>query len=54
METKTQVVRVFGKADCYGIGEEVSAGVVLFKRGDYDLTKEELEAKLKHTPKGKK
>lgn len=46
METKTQVVRVFGKADSYGLGEEVSQGVVLFKAGNYDLTKEELNKKL--------
>lgn len=54
METKQYVVRVFGKADSYGLGEVVSEGVCLFKAGNYDLTRDELERKIKQSPKGQK
>lgn len=52
LETKQYVVRVFGKADSYGLGEIVSPGVALFKAGMYDLTRDQLEQKLKQSPKG--
>lgn len=54
METKQYVVRVFGKADSYGLGEVVSSGVTLFKAGMYDLTRDQLEQKIKQAPKGGK
>lgn len=54
LETKQHVVRVFGKADSYGLGEVVSPGVALFKAGMYDLTRDQLEQKLKQAPKGGK
>lgn len=47
-DTKQYVVRVQGnRAYTYGLGEVVSAGVAIFKTGFYDLSLEELNAKLK-------
>lgn len=53
-ESKQYVIRVFGKADSYGLGEIISPGVALFKAGNYDLTRDELEHKIKQAPKGQK
>jgi hypothetical protein len=48
METKEYVVRVQGnRAWTFGLGEVVSNGVTLFQSGFYDLTKSELDVKLK-------
>lgn len=46
MEKTQAIIRTFGKADSYGIGEEVVPGVALFKKGNYDLTREELDKRL--------
>lgn len=45
----TYQIRVEGKADSYGLGEEVIPGVLLFKTGHYGLTREELELAIKRT-----
>lgn len=47
VETKEYVVRVEGHFDSYGIGEVVVPGVAFFKAGDYNLSKEQLNKKLK-------
>ena len=47
METKDYVVRVEGIAYQFGLGEVVIPGVALFKAGDYNLSKQELNAKLR-------
>ena len=47
MDQKEYVVRTEGIAYQYGIGEVVSAGVAFFKAGDYNLSKEQLNARLK-------
>ena len=47
MDQKEYVVRTEGIAYQYGIGEVVSPGVAFFKDGFYNLTKEQLNAKLK-------
>ena len=47
MDQKEYVVRVEGTAHRYGIGEVVSPGVAFFKAGDYNLSKDQLNAKLK-------
>ena len=48
MEQKEYVVRVHSdRAYTYGLGEVVSNGVALFHDGFYNLTKDQLEAKLK-------
>jgi hypothetical protein len=53
MTTQTQkIVRVEGMANSYGIGEEVAPNCVLFKAGDYHLTWDQLQSKLKALPKG--
>jgi len=44
---KTYILRIEGTAYRYGIGEVVSPGVALFNHGFYNLTKTELNAKLK-------
>lgn len=46
MTETTYVVRTYGKADCYGLGEAVAEGCVLFRAGNYDLTREELDHKV--------
>ena len=51
MDQKEYVIRTEGIAYQYGVGEVVSPGVALFKAGDYNLTKEELNAKLKQLGK---
>ena len=47
VDQKEYVVRVEGTAYRYGIGEVVSPGVAFFKAGDYNLSKDQLNAKLK-------
>jgi len=49
MAEQTQyTIRVQGnRAWTFGLGEIVSPGVAFFKVGHYDLSKEELNAKLK-------
>lgn len=47
METKEYIVRVEGHFDSYGIGEVIVPGVAFFKAGDYNLSKEQLNKKLK-------
>ena len=47
MSDKEYVVRVEGIAYQYGIGEVVSPGVAFFKAGDYNLSKEQLNSRLK-------
>jgi hypothetical protein len=48
METKEYVIRTQGnRAYTYGFGELVVPGVAFFKADCYDLSKEELQAKLK-------
>jgi hypothetical protein len=44
--TQEYLIRVEGFANSYGLGTEVVPGVVLFKAGDYNLTKEELNRRL--------
>jgi hypothetical protein len=45
---KNYTIRVQGaRAYTYGLGEIVAPGVTLFNDGFYDLSKEELNAKLK-------
>ena len=51
MDTKEYVVRVEGFPYSYGVGEVVVPGVVYFAKGTYNLTKEELNAKLKQLGK---
>ena len=47
-ESKEYIIRVQGNvANTFGLGEVVVPGVALFTYGNYDLTKEELNAKLK-------
>ena len=46
MESKEYVVRTEGIAYQYGLGEVVAPGVALFKAGDYNLSKEQLNKKL--------
>lgn len=45
-ETKEYVIRTEGLPNSYGLGEVIVPGVALFRKGDYHLTKEELERKL--------
>lgn len=51
VDQKEYVVRTEGVAYQYGIGEVVVPGVAFFKAGDYDLTKDQLNAKLKQLGK---
>lgn len=44
---KTYIIRVQGVAYTYALGEVVSPGVAFFKSDSYNLTKAELNAKLK-------
>lgn len=46
-ETKEYIVRVEGTPYSYGLGEVVSNGVAYFPKGNYNLSKDELNAKLK-------
>jgi len=48
MTQETYIIRVQGNmANQYGLGRIVAPKVALFESGFYDLTKEELEAKIK-------
>lgn len=48
MDQKEYIVRVEGLPYSYGLGEVISPeGAVLFKAGDYNLSKKQLNAKLK-------
>ena len=48
MDTKEYIVRTQSNfAYTYGVGEVVVPGVAYFAKGTYDLTKEELNMKLK-------
>lgn len=48
MDQKEYIVRVEGLPYSYGLGEIVSPeGAVLFKAGDYNLSKDQLDKKLK-------
>ena len=51
METKDYVIRTEGIAYQYGVGEVVSPGVAFFKAGDYNLSKDQLNARLKQLGK---
>jgi hypothetical protein len=52
-QTQEMVIRVEGFADSYGLGTEVAPGCTLFKAGDYNLTRVELNRKLiAAAPKG--
>ena len=51
MEQKEYVIRTEGTAYRYGLGEVVSTGVAFFKSGDYNLSKDQLNAKLKQLGK---
>jgi hypothetical protein len=44
---KTYILRVQGVAYTYALGEVVVPGVAYFPAGSYDLTKAQLNAKLK-------
>lgn len=50
-ETKEYIVRVEGIPYSYGLGELVTSGVALFKSGDFNLSKDQLNAKLKQLGK---
>jgi len=51
-ETTQYIVRKEGVAGMFGLGEVISEGVTLFRSGFYNLTAEELAAKVKSlTPK---
>ena len=45
------VIRVEGMYDSYGLGEVVIPNVTLFRAGNYNLTKEKLNTKLKQIKK---
>ena len=50
---KTYVIRTeSARAHTWGLGETVIPGVVLFSDGNYGLTWDQLQAKLKALPKG--
>lgn len=53
-ENKTQVIRVEGMHNSYGIGTPVTEDgrVVLFRSGDYHLTEEQLKKRLEGNPRG--
>ena len=52
MEQKEYIVRVqSNRAWTYGLGEVVSPGVALFMSGNYDLSQDQLNAKLKQLGK---
>ena len=46
-EQKEYIVRVEGFPYSYGLGEVVSDGVAYFPKGTYNLSKDQLNAKLK-------
>jgi hypothetical protein len=43
------IVRVEGMHNSFGFGEKISDGITLFRAGMYNLTAEELDAKVKQT-----
>ena len=45
-QTQEYIVRVEGTFDSYGLGTEVAPGCTLFKAGDYNLSKEELNRRI--------
>lgn len=47
MESKDYIVRVEGFPYTYGIGEVVAPNCAYFAAGNYGLTKDQLNAKLK-------
>jgi len=48
VETKEYTIRVQGNvANTFGLGEVVAPNCAYFTDGNYDLTKEQLDAKLK-------
>jgi hypothetical protein len=47
MDQQEYIIRTQGVAYTYGLGKVVSPGVAYFEKGFYDLTKDELNAKLK-------
>jgi hypothetical protein len=52
VEAKEYIVRTQSDvANTYGLGEVVVPGVALFKSGNYGLTKDQLNAKLKQLGK---
>ena len=46
-DSKTYIIRVQGVAYTYALGEVVAPNCTYFAAGNYDLTKTELNAKLK-------
>lgn len=50
-EKTNLVVRVEGHANSYGFGEEIIPGVVLFRVGKYNLTKEQLDIAIETASK---
>jgi len=49
MADVTYVIRVEGMHNSFGLGEKISDGITLFRSGMYNLTADELEAKVKQT-----
>lgn len=47
-ETIEYVIRKEGVAGRFGLGEVIVPGVALFKSGNYNLTKEELDRKVRN------
>ena len=43
------IVRVEGMHNSFGLGEKIGDGITLFRAGMYNLTAEELDAKVKQT-----
>jgi hypothetical protein len=53
-DSVSYVVRTQGNAaNQYGLGKVISDHVALFEAGNYDLTWDQLQAKLKQLPKTK-
>jgi hypothetical protein len=50
MTKTTYVLRRYSTLT-YGLGEAVVPGVLLFRAGNYDLTKEQVEARIARMPK---
>ena len=46
-DSKTYIIRVQGVAYTYALGEVVAPNCTYFAAGNYDLTKEQLNKKLK-------
>ena len=51
-ERKEYRIRVEGTANSYGLGEVITEHVTLFTNGNYGLTWDQLQSKLKALPKG--